>query len=122
MRWLDCVLRKEYASTRIHFQTICPLLVKTKLSAVVEDFPEILAVTPETFARQAVRSIGLTNFTTGCLSHQFQYSIIYKLTPRWILDMGLKQSGEQNRKAGLARIQRGQAGPSIDSTAPLISS
>lgn len=112
MCWFDAVNRLEYSSTRIHFQTVCPMLVKTKLSAVVQDFPEILAVTPENFARQAVRSIGLISETTGCLSHQIQYALGYKLIPNFIKNIMLRHNGKKTRDAAVARLRSEEAGTS----------
>jgi short-subunit dehydrogenase len=77
----------EYASTEILIQTVCPMLVRTNMIAEMDhEFPQITIVTPQTFAKQAVRSIGLISETTGCISHQLQYAIFYKLMPRFLLN------------------------------------
>jgi short-subunit dehydrogenase len=88
MTWLDSILRKEYASTDIFIQTVCPMLVQTKMTARLNHgFPQFTIVTPQTFAKQAVRSIGLVNETTGCIFHQLLYAIVYKWIPDVLLNM-----------------------------------
>lgn len=52
-----------------------------------EDIPKFMGVTPQTFAKQAVRSIGLVSETAGCLNHQLQYAVFCKLIPEFVLDM-----------------------------------
>jgi len=121
MRWFGAILRKEYASTRIHIQTVCPLMVVTKMSAIMEDYPEMFTITPEKFAKSAVRSIGLTNETTGCLSHQIQYVLMFRLLPQFMIDWGVKNNGEATRKKAIEKMEQEQARPSaIRSGEPLL--
>jgi short-subunit dehydrogenase len=106
-------MRKEYSSTKIVFQTICPMLVITKMSDCAQDnYPKCLAVTPAQFARQAVRSIGLIDDTTGCLNHQLQYSFFYKLFPKWFLDLGSRKNCEESRRRALAKLTEVRVGTS----------
>jgi short-subunit dehydrogenase len=123
MTWLDSVLRKEYASTRIHIQSVCPMMVKTNMSAIVEDdYPDFMKVTSKTFARQAVRSIGLVSITTGCISHQIQYSILFKLIPGFLMDLMYKYTGNMIRKRAMDKLEQNQPGTSTTGVGePLIS-
>lgn len=67
-------MRKEYANTNITIQTICPMMVATKMSKVRKT--SYFTPSPEEFAKQAVRSIGHVSETTGCLPHQIQASFL----------------------------------------------
>jgi short-subunit dehydrogenase len=88
MTWLDSILRKENASTGIIIQTVCPMLVKTNLIVRLNpEYSQSKIVTPQTFAKQAVRSIGLVNETTGCMFHELLYAVVYNIMPNFIVDM-----------------------------------
>lgn len=68
-------MRKEYANTKITIQTVCPMMVATKMSKVRKT--SYFTPSPEEFAKQAVRSIGHVSETTGCLPHQIQASFCF---------------------------------------------
>jgi hypothetical protein len=86
------------------------MLVKTNMTTPVQqDFPEFMAVTPETFAKHAVRSIGLVNETTGCLSHQLQYAVMIKIIPAFIFDFMMDYQSEFIRKKNNDTAEKSQS-------------
>jgi hypothetical protein len=92
---LSSILRKEYADTAIVIQTVCPMMVATKMAKVRSS--SFFTPSPEKFVYEAVRSIGLVEETTGCLAHQIQVGIenLGKITEKRIC----------RRKCSLATFQ-----------------
>ncbi|KAI6171565.1 17beta-hydroxysteroid dehydrogenase [Aphelenchoides bicaudatus] len=121
MRYLGACMRKEYGISRIVIQTLCPMLVVTKMSDPVRnaDFPACLSVSPEKFAKQAIRSIGLVDETTGCISHQIQY-VLSRLIPNWLMDIMIRRNGEKIRRINLEKLKQGRPGPSSSSSGQLL--
>lgn len=72
---MSSILRKEYADTNIYIQTVCPMMVATKMAKIRRS--SFFTPSPEKFAIEAVRSIGLTDETTGCLAHQIQVFLFF---------------------------------------------
>lgn len=66
---LSHILSKEFVNTGIVFQVVCPMLVATKMSKAK---PSFFAPGPDTFVKQALRSVGHVTETTGCLAHEIQ--------------------------------------------------
>lgn len=122
MRYLSAILRKEYSNTRIHIQTVCPCVVATKMSAPLRgDYPKFLIVSPRNYVRHAVRSIGLTEETTGCLVHQLQYTFSYELFPQFIMNILIRQNLKRIRQKAIEGLEREQAGTSSTGETPLLS-
>ncbi|KAF1747630.1 hypothetical protein GCK72_024095 [Caenorhabditis remanei] len=70
-------LSDEYRGTGIRVQCLIPMLVATKVASYeAEEANNIFVVTPENFAKQAVRIIGTTwEITTGCVQHDIQVAL-----------------------------------------------
>uniref|UniRef100_A0A183C0T3 Hydroxysteroid dehydrogenase-like protein 2 n=1 Tax=Globodera pallida TaxID=36090 RepID=A0A183C0T3_GLOPA len=77
---LSDILRKEFAADHpnIVIQTVCPMLVATKLTQrTSRDGLSLLSAGPGEFAQQAIRTIGLVAETSGCLIHQIQVELLF---------------------------------------------
>ncbi|XP_042295127.1 very-long-chain 3-oxoacyl-CoA reductase-like isoform X2 [Sceloporus undulatus] len=72
----------EYRSKGIIVQSILPMLVDTNMTSKVTS--QFLKMSPEAYARKALNTVGLTNRTSGCLSHTLQYYIMSRLFPVWL--------------------------------------
>lgn len=105
--WLSSILRKEYADTGIIVQTVCPMMVATKLAKVRK--ASFFTPTPEKFAYEAVRSIGLIEETTGCLAHQIQAEIMFGYVPTFFLNKFMKDNSLQTRKRALKKKEAAAA-------------
>jgi 17beta-estradiol 17-dehydrogenase / very-long-chain 3-oxoacyl-CoA reductase len=81
--WLSDVLRKEYATSGVTIQTVCPMLVATNMSKVRRT--SYFTPNAEQFAKAAVRTIGNIGETTGYYTHQIQASLLWNLPP-FIID------------------------------------
>lgn len=82
--WLSEILRKEYGNSGITIQTVCPMMVATKMSKVRKT--SFFTPSPEKFAAEAVRSIGHIEETTGCLAHQIQAEIFFNFLPSFLVN------------------------------------
>ncbi|VDM66597.1 unnamed protein product [Strongylus vulgaris] len=103
--WLTEILRLEYANSGIVFQTICPMMVATKMSKVRRS--SYFTPTAENFAAAAVRSIGLISETTGYFSHQIQHELS-KFIPRPIFKIMVMKFSEGTRAAALRKKAKSQ--------------
>jgi 17beta-estradiol 17-dehydrogenase / very-long-chain 3-oxoacyl-CoA reductase len=101
VNWLSAILRKEYAHTNIIIQTVCPMMVATKLSKVRN--PSLFVPTATAFARSAVNSIGLVDETTGCLIHELQTTLFFGLLPKFIVDKFANQQHRMIRAKALKK-------------------
>ncbi|KAI1728439.1 short chain dehydrogenase domain-containing protein [Ditylenchus destructor] len=99
--WLSSVLRKEYANTGITIQSVCPMLVATKMSKVRKS--SYFTPTPEQFAKAAVRSIGHVSETTGCFPHQIQAEILFNLLPDFVVDRIITNENVKTRARALKK-------------------
>jgi len=99
--WLSSIMRKEYANTGIIIQTVCPMLVATKLSKVRKS--SFFTPSPEQFAKQAIRSTGLVDETTGCISHQIQAELIFQWIPNFVINKMMMDHSLQTRKRALKK-------------------
>uniref|UniRef100_A0A915M7N8 Uncharacterized protein n=1 Tax=Meloidogyne javanica TaxID=6303 RepID=A0A915M7N8_MELJA len=100
---LSSILRKEYADTNIYIQTVCPMMVATKMAKIRRS--SFFTPSPEKFAIEAVRSIGLTDETTGCLAHQIQAEIMFGYIPDYFLSKFVRDNSLDKRKRALKKIE-----------------
>uniref|UniRef100_A0AC35TLH0 Estradiol 17-beta-dehydrogenase 12 n=1 Tax=Rhabditophanes sp. KR3021 TaxID=114890 RepID=A0AC35TLH0_9BILA len=75
----DCVNR-EYKN--IHVQTLIPALVATNMTYYTKG--SLFVVTPQSFAKSAINSLGVLQKTAGCFNHEFQM-LAYQLLPWSVL-------------------------------------
>ncbi|KAL3088821.1 hypothetical protein niasHT_024830 [Heterodera trifolii] len=99
--WLSSILRMEYADTDIVIQTVCPMMVATKMAKIRK--ASFFTPSPEEFAAQALRSIGLVDETTGCLSHQIQAELMFGYVPAPLLNKFVRDNSLQTRKRALKK-------------------
>jgi len=99
--WLSSIMRKEYANTGIVIQTVCPMMVATKMAKVRKT--SFFTPSPEKFAKEAIRSIGLIDETTGCTSHQIQAEVFFKWIPDFIINKITTDNSIQTRKRALKK-------------------
>ena len=96
------------------------MLVATKMAKVIllshspfqVDFLQISRSSffgpfPDTFVKQAIRSIGLVSETTGYFSHQIQAEVVGAL-PQWIVDLILTKNTLAMRGAALRKRAKQQ--------------
>uniref|UniRef100_A0A1I8A513 Estradiol 17-beta-dehydrogenase 12 n=1 Tax=Steinernema glaseri TaxID=37863 RepID=A0A1I8A513_9BILA len=101
--WLSEILRMEYSSKNITIQTICPMLVATKMSKVSKT--NFFTPSPEKFVKEAVRSIGNAEETSGCFSHQIQVEIS-NIVPQPIVNHFLTKMSVATRAKALRKKER----------------
>jgi len=66
-------LADEFGHTNVRIECLIPLLVATKIASYeVSESNDIWVISPETYARQAVRLIGNYRISTGCIAHDVQ--------------------------------------------------
>ncbi|VDK28438.1 unnamed protein product [Gongylonema pulchrum] len=63
-------ISREYP--KIHVQCLTPALVATNMTHYDKTHGSLFVKTPDSFACEAVNTIGLVNVTTGCFNHEFQ--------------------------------------------------
>ncbi|KHN83779.1 putative oxidoreductase dhs-27 [Toxocara canis] len=69
-------LRDELKHTNVRVQCLIPLLVATKIASYSpEDEPSVLVVSAKDYVRQAVRIIGKSSPTTGCVTHDVEVAL-----------------------------------------------
>ncbi|CAJ0941363.1 unnamed protein product, partial [Mesorhabditis belari] len=103
VQWLSAILRKEYVSTGIIIQTVCPMLVATNMSKVKKT--SFFTPDAQKFARAALNTVGVVNETTGYFSHQIQAELLFSL-PGWLLDKVIDKGSLAIRKAALRKKER----------------
>ncbi|PAV73096.1 hypothetical protein WR25_01006 [Diploscapter pachys] len=96
VRWLSNILRQEYARKGIIVQTICPGLVVTNMTKKKE--PSFFIPDAISYARQAVGTIGISDETTGYMTHQLQVEIL-KFLPWFIRNWFIDSLSRNIRKA-----------------------
>uniref|UniRef100_A0A915E267 Uncharacterized protein n=1 Tax=Ditylenchus dipsaci TaxID=166011 RepID=A0A915E267_9BILA len=99
--WLSSILRKEYANTGITIQTVCPMLVATKMSKIRKT--SFFTVSPEAFARAAVKSIGHVEETAGCLPHQIQSELLFEYLPDFVMSKIVTSDALKTRARALKK-------------------
>ncbi|KAJ1368087.1 hypothetical protein KIN20_029149 [Parelaphostrongylus tenuis] len=66
-------LSDEFRHTNVRIQCLIPLLVATKASSYeTTDANNLFIISPENYAKQAVRAIGRFEILTGCIQHDIQ--------------------------------------------------
>uniref|UniRef100_A0AC34F522 Very-long-chain 3-oxoacyl-CoA reductase n=1 Tax=Panagrolaimus sp. ES5 TaxID=591445 RepID=A0AC34F522_9BILA len=95
------ILRNEYAHTGITIQTICPMMVSTKMSKARVSF---FAPNTTNYVRSAIRTIGVIPETTGCIQHQIQ-SMVFAL-PEFVLDLVITKNSQAVRAAALRKREK----------------
>ncbi|CAI4220502.1 unnamed protein product [Auanema sp. JU1783] len=69
-------LYDEFSKTNVKIQCLIPMLVATKVASYEEsEANNIFVVTPENYAKQAVRAIGRWCIITGCFQHDVQIAL-----------------------------------------------
>ncbi|KAI6206595.1 17beta-hydroxysteroid dehydrogenase [Aphelenchoides besseyi] len=101
VNWLSSILRKEYAQTNIVIQTVCPMMVATKMSKIRKT--SLTIPTPSVYAKSAVNSIGLVDETTGCWPHELQSTLYFGVLPSWIIEKFVNQNSIATRKRALKK-------------------
>jgi 17beta-estradiol 17-dehydrogenase / very-long-chain 3-oxoacyl-CoA reductase len=101
VNWLSSILRKEYSGTNIVIQTVCPMMVATKMSKVRKS--SLFVPNATQFARSAVKSIGLVDETTGCLIHEAQCVAVFGLIPKFIVDRFMNRTSLITRAKALKK-------------------
>ncbi|VDK83562.1 unnamed protein product [Litomosoides sigmodontis] len=61
---------REWSTVKI--QCLTPALVATKMTHYDSNYKSLFVKNADDFAREAVKTIGLTKMTSGCLNHEFQ--------------------------------------------------
>lgn len=102
--WLSSIMRKEFANTGIIIQTVVPMMVATKMAKVRKT--SFFTPSPEKFAVEAVRSIGLADETTGCLAHQIQAEVFFKWLPDIIINKFVTDNSISTRKRALKKKEQ----------------
>ncbi|KAI6211607.1 Sphingolipid 4-desaturase [Aphelenchoides besseyi] len=101
VNWLSSILRKEYAQTNIVIQTVCPMMVATKMSKIRKT--SLTIPTPSVYAKSAVNSIGLVDETTGCWPHELQSTLYFGVLPSWVIEKFVNQNSIATRKRALKK-------------------
>jgi 17beta-estradiol 17-dehydrogenase / very-long-chain 3-oxoacyl-CoA reductase len=99
--WLSEVMRKEYSDTAIVVQTVCPMMVATKMAKIRKT--SFFTPSPEQFAKEAVKSIGLTDETTGCFAHQIQAEVFFGWVPKFVVNKITTDQSMATRKRALKK-------------------
>lgn len=83
-------LQEELRGSGVECQLVIPLFVGTNLTAQwqTKSLPRLASVEVEAFGRTATWLVGKTEYTTGCVAHALQATVL-KLFPRWLLSKGL---------------------------------
>ena len=97
------ILRSEYSDTGITIQTICPMMVSTKMSKAKVAF---FAPNATNYVKSAVRTIGVIPESTGCWQHQLQ-ALVFAL-PEFVLDYVITKNSKAMRAAALRKKAREQ--------------
>ncbi|XP_030400221.1 very-long-chain 3-oxoacyl-CoA reductase-like [Gopherus evgoodei] len=75
-------LEAEYCSQGILVQSVLPFFVSTNMTNYIK--PSRFVKTAETFACEALNTVGISSRTSGCLSHSVQSFIYELLYPEWL--------------------------------------
>uniref|UniRef100_A0AC34QMF5 Uncharacterized protein n=1 Tax=Panagrolaimus sp. JU765 TaxID=591449 RepID=A0AC34QMF5_9BILA len=92
-------VRREYAGQGITIQTVCPLMVATKLSKIRRS--SFFAPFPEFFVKQALRTVGYVSETTGCFAHELQ-ALVFAL-PDFLVDYVIAAEHKKTRAIALKK-------------------
>nr|XP_055055783.1 hydroxysteroid (20-beta) dehydrogenase 2 isoform X1 [Misgurnus anguillicaudatus] len=75
-------LNAEYSSRGITVQCVAPFVVSTNMTHNVPVNP--LVKSPDSFARDALNTVGYTTYTSGCLTHALQHIALSIVFPDWL--------------------------------------
>ncbi|XP_041093185.1 hydroxysteroid (20-beta) dehydrogenase 2 isoform X2 [Polyodon spathula] len=89
-------LNSEYRGEGITVQCVAPLLVSTNMTSNMGT--NALVKRADDFAREALNTVGLSSFTSGCLSHALQHAVIDHLIPGWLRLSAVNISQTATRK------------------------
>lgn len=64
---------REWSTIKV--QCLTPALVATKMTHYDNNYKSLFVKSADDFAREAVKTIGITSMTTGCFSHELQVII-----------------------------------------------
>ena len=89
--FLSRALQAEY-SDYLTFQTICPSYICTSMTSFSSslDKPSFFVPSPETFAAQAMRTLGFSSYTTGYWPHSLQGLLPFGYMPKFIKMLNMK--------------------------------
>ncbi|XP_042855475.1 inactive hydroxysteroid dehydrogenase-like protein 1 [Penaeus japonicus] len=92
-------LQLEYGSSGVTIQCLEPAFVISNMTSSVEEFrtPGLFLPTSDTFAANAVATIGYSNRTTGYWTHELQLAW-WKSFPEWYIMNGFKGFFESKQK------------------------
>ncbi|CAH8494337.1 unnamed protein product [Schistosoma turkestanicum] len=84
IQFAKCLAAEKYAKNDIIIQTLCPLIVCTKMTR--NEKLSILNPTAKQFAKSALDMFGVVQLTTGSIRHELKAYLFNLLpTPVWIL-------------------------------------
>uniref|UniRef100_A0A914YTP2 Uncharacterized protein n=1 Tax=Panagrolaimus superbus TaxID=310955 RepID=A0A914YTP2_9BILA len=95
-------LRNGYAKSGITIQTLYPAYVSTNLSQVKVS---LFALHPKAYAQSAIKTIGISEDTTGCIQHQIQ-AVVYSLPQQFMTYFAQKTL---EKKQILLKLEREKA-------------
>ncbi|XP_035383147.1 very-long-chain 3-oxoacyl-CoA reductase [Electrophorus electricus] len=75
-------LHAEYQARGITVQCVTPFMVSTNMTHNIEVNP--LVKSAASFARDALNTVGYSSFTSGCLSHALQHTVLSIFFPAWL--------------------------------------
>ncbi|XP_039603098.1 very-long-chain 3-oxoacyl-CoA reductase-like [Polypterus senegalus] len=74
-------LHAEYKDKGIIVQCVMPLVVSTNMAYNLN--PNLLVKDPDSYAKEALGTVGYSTFTSGCLSHALQHYALNFFLPGW---------------------------------------
>lgn len=80
--YLSQCLHAEYKSKGIIVQCVAPLVVSTNMTKKMKNRSFIKSA-PD-FVREALKTVGHSTYTNGCLSHALQSVVLRALLPDWL--------------------------------------
>uniref|UniRef100_A0A183BV04 Estradiol 17-beta-dehydrogenase 12 n=1 Tax=Globodera pallida TaxID=36090 RepID=A0A183BV04_GLOPA len=103
LTWFSEILRKDYAGTGVVVQTICPGRVETKMAQNVshQSYTGFFSPLPKQFVQQALRTVGHSTETTGCIGHQIQVELS-SLLPTFLTDIYVKNEIQKAERRAMA--------------------
>ncbi|GAA6077706.1 hydroxysteroid (20-beta) dehydrogenase 2 [Tachysurus ichikawai] len=75
-------LHAEYQQRGVTVQCVTPFMVSTNMTHNIEVNP--LVKSAESFARDALNTVGYSSFTSGCITHALQHIALEIFFPGWL--------------------------------------
>uniref|UniRef100_A0A0K0EEF9 Estradiol 17-beta-dehydrogenase 12 n=1 Tax=Strongyloides stercoralis TaxID=6248 RepID=A0A0K0EEF9_STRER len=97
------ILQKEYSSSGICFQSLCPMMVATNMSKVKK--PSFFTPSPTQYVKSALKTIGNASDTTGIFAHQLQAEFV-GLLPEFVLNYLLWSTNKTIRAKAIKKKER----------------